>query len=149
MSELELSLAVNVLLGIILAGALSWRRLADSVRLSTPEQAAEVFRQHFPELSGAATLAEDRRSALLELGRGAGIGLLQRQGRRWNARVLSAPELASVRVDTTGALCLGFADFGWPRARIALAPEARAAWHARLVRLAARRLASAPGLHHA
>jgi hypothetical protein len=93
---------------------------------------------NFPDSLGAVTVAADRRGALIDLQGGAGIGLLQRQGRRWNARVLAPGEISSARLDSDGAINLHFADFGWPRACIRIADaDARAMWLARLHSLTA------------
>jgi hypothetical protein len=131
--ELVISIAVNAVLGVVLLGLLYWKGTRDSVRLVGPDEAIAAFKRHYPDAQGSATLAADGRSALIDLHPEGGIGLLQRQGRRWNARVLLSREISAVRVGPDGALEIAFADFGWPRARIALAdPQTRARWLARL-----------------
>jgi|SRR5579872_1084907 len=144
--ELVLAIAVNVVLGILLLALLYWKHTNDDVRLSSAEQALEIFRQHFPDARGTATVSADRRCALIELQSGGSLGILERHGRRWNARMLVPNEFSSVRLDREGCLRLKFADFGWPRARFrASDPQARALWLARLSALTAR----AAGRHRA
>jgi hypothetical protein len=133
MAELAISIAVNVLLGIVLAALLYRRRADDGGLLGGAGEAMDVFRSRFPDTQGAATVSADRRAALIELPRDTGIGLVQRQGRRWNARLLAPGEIRSVKQSPPDALEVELADFGWPRARIRIAdPGARAAWMARL-----------------
>jgi hypothetical protein len=133
MTELALSIGVNLVLGIFLFALLYRKRAGDEVRLSGPSEAVDIFQQYFPDAVGTATVATDRRSALIDLQRGAGIGLLQRHGRRWNARVLAPGELSSVRVVGDDAVHIKFSDFGWPRACIHIADaDARAKWLGRL-----------------
>lgn len=134
--EIAISIGTNVILGLVLIALLYWKLGADTVRAATAEEALGIFRRFFPDTAGVATLADDGRSALIALD-GGGIALLLRYGRRWNARVLRSTELSKVSVDPTGLIELAFADFGWPRARIAMADESRrAAWVARLESLA-------------
>ncbi len=133
MAELAISIAVNLLLGIVLAAMLYRRRADDVGLLGGAGEAMDVFRSRYPDIEGAATVSADRRAALIELPQDAHIGLVQRQGRRWNTRLLAPGEVRSVRQSLPDALDLELADFGWPRARIRIAdPEARAAWMARL-----------------
>lgn len=148
MSELVLPIAVNVVLGIALLGLLLWKRPAGEARL-TAEEALALFRQQYPEASGTVTVAADRCSALIDLK--PGTGLLQRQGRRWVARILEKGEIASVRLRRDGAIRIVFADFGWPRALVRLDdPQQRASWLEQLKPLAASN-AQPPGAdwHHA
>jgi hypothetical protein len=142
MSELALSIAVNVVLGIALFGLFLWRRLPAETRLSADE-ALRLFRLQYPEANGRVTVATDCSGALIELH--PGIGLLQRQGRRWVARTLEKSEIASVRLRTDGAIQIAFADFGWPRALVRLDDPLRASWLQRFERLAA----SGADWHHA
>jgi hypothetical protein len=136
MSELMLPIAVNLALGVMLLGLFLWRRRPAGVTALTADEALALFRLQYPEAGGAVTLADDRCCALIELE--PGIGLLQRQGRRWVARVLKKSEVASVRLRKDGAIQVGFADFGWPRALVRLDdPNVRASWLERLERLAA------------
>jgi hypothetical protein len=145
MSDLVLPIAVNVVLGIALLGLFLWRRQAAGARL-TGEEALALFRLQYPEAGGTVTVAADRCSALIELK--PGIGLLQRQGRRWVARTLKKSEIASVRLRKDGAIQIAFVDFGWPRALVRLDdPQLRAGW---LERLAAPDAESpGAGWHHA
>jgi hypothetical protein len=137
--ELLLAIAVNVVLGGLLLALLYFKHASDDVRLSSPEQALEIFRRDFPEARGTATLSAEGRCALVELAGGGGVGVLERHGRRWNARMLVAREFSSVRLDRDGCIRLKFTDFGWPRARFrACDPQERAHWLARLDALTAR-----------
>jgi|SRR5271165_7538032 len=84
-------------------------------------------------MRGAATVAADRRGALIDLQRGGDLGILVRHGRRWNARVLAPGDVSSVQLEDEDLICLRLADFAWPRARIRIPDaEARAKWLARL-----------------
>jgi hypothetical protein len=146
--ELVLAIAVNVVLGILLLALLYWKHTNDNVRLSSAEEALELFRAQFRDAIGKATVSADRRCALIELENG--IGVLERHGRRWNARLLVSRELASVRLGRDGCLRLRFADFGWPQARfVASDPDVRAQWLARLHALTARATAATRDLGHA
>jgi hypothetical protein len=137
--ELAISIAINVVLGAVLLALLHWKGRPDLVRLAGAEQAIDLFRRHFPDAAGVVTVAADGRSALIDL-QPSGVGLLQRQGRRWIARTLASGELSSARVDLDGAINLTFADFGWPRARVPVADaNSRATWMARLDSLIAQR----------
>jgi hypothetical protein len=128
--ELSISIALNVALGLVLL-ALLWSRRHDAGRLSNEAEAEALFRAQFPDAACAATLSADGRAALIELPRG--IGVLVRAGRRWNARLIMPRELVHAQQDSSGAISLTFADFGWPRARVSIANAAvRAAWLARL-----------------
>jgi hypothetical protein len=150
MSELAISIAVNCALGIILLGVLRWKLAADTVRLTSGEEAMDQVARQFPGAVGVATLADDGRSALFELQRG-GAGLLQRQGRRWNARTLKSGEVSSVQVARDGTIKTRFADFSWPQAQIRIADEnARGLWLDRLRSLQAQKpTRHQPGLHEA
>jgi len=148
MSELLFPIAVNVVLGIGLLGLFIWRRPAGQAQL-TADEALGLFRRQYPDASGTVTVAADSRTALIELQ--PGIGLLQRQGRRWVSRALERNQIASVRQRADGAIQIAFADFGWPRALVRLEdPQLRASWLQQFERLAAP-LAGAAGAdrHHA
>jgi len=133
MTELAISIGVNVVLGVVLLALLYWKRADDTVRLAGTDEAMELFAMHFPGEVGEATLADDQRSALIDLQRGARVGFLQRQGRRWNARRLASGEISSVELGSGGIIKLKFADFGWPRAQLRIADaNARALWLGRL-----------------
>lgn len=142
--ELAISIAANVALGIILLALLHWRNAGDDVRLAGAADAMDIFQRHFPDAArGSATLTADERGALIDLRMG--VGILQRHGRRWNARLLKSGELCSVQLDRDGAINLAFADFGWPRSRFLIADaDARARWMNRLEEL--RKTPPAP--HH-
>lgn len=132
MSNLAIAIAVNLVLGTVLLALLVRLRGRDSVRLITGEEALAQWRIHYPDAAGAVTLAVDGRGALIELGGGT-VGLLERRGRRWNARLLVAGDVAAVETDGENRLSLRFADFSWPRAQLRLAGgSALAAWTARL-----------------
>lgn len=129
--ELLISIAMNAVLGVLLLALFLWKRRDDPVRLTGADDALAAFNRFYPDMDGIATVAADGRSALIDM-HGA-VGLLQRHGRRWNARLLVPQELARVRQDADGAINLVFADFGWPQAHIPLADgQARAQWMTRL-----------------
>lgn len=133
MSELMISIVVNLLLGLLLLSLLYWKRAADQAVLDGGAHAIEVFRRHFPDAAGIAVVAADLKGALIDLQRDGGVGLLQRRGRRWNARILAPGEVASVRLGKDGSLDLRLRDFGWPRTRLPIADAGvRALWLARL-----------------
>jgi hypothetical protein len=130
MPELIISIAVNVALGLVLLTLFWTTRRREAICLADPEEAAVLFRSHFPDQHGMATLSVDRRSAMIDLN--PGVGILVRHGHRWNARHLLAHEVHAVRLEGDD-LVLEFADFGWPRTRLTLAPGAvRTEWLARL-----------------
>jgi hypothetical protein len=144
MKELLFPIAANLVLGIILLALLLWRRRPDTVRLESEADALAEFQRHFPEAIGTATLSADGRAALIETA--TGPGLLLRHARRWNARMLAAPELAAVRTLDDATLELRFADFGWPRARLRFADrEALGSCRTRLESLVRSRTAAADG----
>lgn len=136
MSEMELSIALNVALGIVLFALLRRQSGDDGVRLHGNAEAVRIFMSQFPDLQGAASVADDGRGALIELESGGGVGLLERRGRRWNARVIRPGDLASAPTSARiegECLCIGFADFGWPRSRLRFGDAgARSTWLARL-----------------
>jgi hypothetical protein len=132
MSELAISIAVNVLLGLVLLGLLRWKRIGDTERLAGAAEAIELFSRRLPMTAGGATVSHDGRSALLDLGSDGCVGLLQRHGRRWNARTLVPGEVSSAELRQE-AIKLKFADFAWPHAQIRIDdPDARARWLHRL-----------------
>ncbi len=133
MSELLIAIITNLLLGLLLLSILYWKRAADDAALGGSAQAIELFRLHFPDAAGIAVVAADHRSALIDLERVEGVGLLQRRGRRWIARILAPGDVASVTLGDDGSLDLRLRDFGWPRARLHIADAAvRALWLGRL-----------------
>jgi hypothetical protein len=129
---MTLAIVVNLVLGVVLVGLLALRLRPDTVTVDTPEEAMRLFRTSFPDAVGRAVPASDGRGALIELDADAGLGLLLRSGRRWNARHLAARDLASVR-STNEVIEIRFKDFAWPRARLRFDDAAtRAAWSARI-----------------
>lgn len=142
MDALAISILANFVLGIILFGVLYRKRRRDSDRLTEPEQALTRYRIRYPTARGQVSLAGDGRAALLELTDGS-VGLVERRGRRWNARVLEPREIVGVDRAGDGAITVRFADFGWPRARVQLSdPDICQGW---MERLGALREAAAPG----
>jgi len=137
--ELIISIAVNVALGMILLALLLWRTTRDETRVAGAEEALALFRQPFPDAMGLATVCTGGRAALIELRPGPGIGLLQRQGRRWNARILRPGDCSLVRRRSDRKLALELADFGWPRAELEFADAgALEKWESRLRSLTVR-----------
>lgn len=135
--HLLIPIAANAVLAIVLMVLFLWRRTVDDARLADGEDALRLYRERFPDATGMATVTADRQGALITLGLGAGIGLLQRRGRRWTARRLGAGDIRSVALTGGDTLSLSLADFGWPRAHLPIAdPDDRAAWLARLGSLA-------------
>lgn len=142
MDALLISILANVVLGLVLFGVLSRRRGRDADCLTEPAQALALYRMRFPTATGRVSLATDGRAALLELDDG-GVGLIERCGRRWNARALEAREIAGVERARDGAITVRFADFGWPRARVQLSdPGICQGW---MERLGALRETASPG----
>jgi len=149
--ELILPIAVNVVLGVALLALFAWVRWRELPGLGSSEAALRIFREQFPEASGTASVSADGRSALLALAPGPQIGLLHRNGRRWNARELSPGDLRSAKL-RGDEIVLSFTDFGWGRITLRL-PEVtlREQWLARLAALAVRPpvATSLPGAGHA
>jgi hypothetical protein len=129
---LTLSIAANIVLGLVLFGLLYRKRGQDSGRLSEGEQALACYRIRHPTASGRVSLAADGRAALLELTDGS-VGLVERRGRRWNVRTLAQGEIVGVDRARDGAITVRLADFGWPRARVQLSdPDICQDWMERL-----------------
>lgn len=142
MDALFISIAANIVLGLVLFGVLYRKRGGDSDRLSEPGQALALYRIRYPTATGRVSLAVDGRGALLELTDGS-VGLIERHGRRWNVRALEPREIVGVERTAHGAITVRLADFGWPRARIQLPdPDICQGW---LERLRAMGEAAAPG----
>lgn len=132
MDALTVSIAANIVLGLVLLGVLYSRRGSDSDRLTGPEQALARYRVRYLTASGRVSLAADGRAALLELTDGS-VGLVERCGRRWSVRVLEPREIVGVDRASDGAITLRLADFGWPRARVQLSdPDICRSWMERL-----------------
>ena len=148
MKELLFPIGANLVLGIILLALLVWKRRPDTVRLLSDADALAEFQRHFPEATGTATVSADGLAALIETA--TGPGLLLRHARRWNARMLAAPELAAVRTPDDATLELRFVDFGWPRARLRFSDrDTMSRCRARLETLVRFRTAPAADLRHA
>jgi hypothetical protein len=144
--ELVISIAANIVLGLVLLAIFAQLHPRDQARLASPEEALTLFRQHFPDASGTASVSADGLIALIALRPDSGIGLLHRNGRRWNARELLPEDLRAVHC-LGDSIILRFADFGWPRIRFRFThAEARTLWLARLSALTSR---SAPEGHSA
>jgi len=127
-----ISIAANIVLGLVLFGVLYRKRATDSDRLSEPGRALALYRIRYPTAAGHVSLAVDGRAALLELTDG-GVGLVERCGRRWNVRALEPREIVGVDRTGSSAITVRLADFGWPRARIQLpGPEICQGWMERL-----------------
>jgi hypothetical protein len=75
-----------------------WTRKRGDTSLADAGMAMGLFRDHFTEAAGTATLTADRRNALIDLSDGTGVGLLLGHGHRWNAHLLRAGDVASVLV---------------------------------------------------
>jgi hypothetical protein len=147
MLELLIAIGFNVFIAALTALLIYfvWTRKSRDASLADASAAMGLFRDHFPEMAdvpeaaGPATLTTDGRNALIELPNGAGVGLLQGHGQRWNARILQPGDVASVRVSEDVTLQLKFADYGGPRALLVLADaDERAVWLARLQSLTQR-----------
>ena len=119
--ELVISIAMNVVLGLILLALLLWKTTRDEVRVTSAEEALALFCKHFPDVLGIATVCADQRAAVIELRQGSGVGLLQRQGRRWNAQILRPGDCTRVRRTADRTLTLDLANFGWPRTELRFA----------------------------
>jgi hypothetical protein len=135
MRELLIAIGFNVLVGVLttLLIYLYWTRKRGDAPLADADAALGHFRYHFPEADGTATVTTDRRNALIDLANGAGVGLLQGHGHRWNAHWLKPGDVASVRVSQENKLQVRFTDYGSPRASLFIADaNERAAWLARL-----------------
>jgi hypothetical protein len=131
--QLLIPIGANVALGLVLVALFFSRRSIDDARLNDGDAALRVFRAQFPDADGAATVTADHRGALIALSHGTHIGILQRRGRRWTARIIGARDIRSVALTRGNTLSLSLADFGWPRAYLQVAdPEACTQWLARL-----------------
>lgn len=148
MTELLFPIGANLVLGVILLALLAWKRRPDTVRLESDADALAEFQRHFPEATGTPTVSADGLAALIETT--TGPGLLLRHARRWNARMLAAPDLAAVRTIDDATLELRFVDFGWPRARMRFSDrDAMSGCRARLETRVHFRTAPATDLRHA
>jgi hypothetical protein len=135
MLELLIAIGFNVIVGVLAALLIYfyWTRKRGEASLADADTALGLFRSHFPEITGAATLTADRRNALIGLPDGAGLGLLQGHGHRWNAHWLKPGDVASVRVSRDEKLLVKFVDYGSPRASLVFSDaNERDSWLARL-----------------
>lgn len=135
MPELLIAIGVNVLIGALTALIIYFarNRRKQPERLSDGSVALDLFRRHFPDATGTATVTADGHNALIDLGEGAGIGLLQAHGQRWNARILRAGDVASLGACGYSTLELRLTDYSNPRASLLLpSPEAQFTWLGRL-----------------
>jgi hypothetical protein len=137
MNELAISIVVNVALGLLLLALLCWKRSPDTARLAGPVEAVDIFLRQIAAAAGDVTVAADGRAALIDLNGDGRVGLLQRHGRRWNARALAAGEVRSAQFgdedERADTIELRLADFGWPRAQIRIEDFAeRTRWLRRL-----------------
>jgi hypothetical protein len=135
MPELLIAIGVNVLIGALTALIIYFARNARTQhgRLSDASVAMDLFRRQFPHATGTATVTADGRNALIDLGEGAGIGLLQAHGQRWNARILHAGDVASLATSGFSTLELRLTDYANPRASLLLpTTETQYMWFGRL-----------------
>ncbi|MBS0393414.1 MAG: hypothetical protein JSR54_02250 [Proteobacteria bacterium] len=134
--DLLIPIAANVIVGLLLAALFLGRRRSEGPSLTSAREALAVFQSRYPDSQGAVTLGDDGQAALIALTPAAGVGLVHRHGRRWNARMLQPGDLESVTVANEQELVLSMADFGWPYSRVRLAdPDERSRWLSRLVQL--------------
>jgi hypothetical protein len=129
---LTISILANVVLGLVLFGVLYRKPADEPERLSEPADALARYRVRYPAASGRVDVATDGRAALIAISDGS-VGLIERRGRRWNARVVEPREILAVDRADDGAITVRFADFGWPRARVELSdPDTCQRWIERL-----------------
>ncbi len=135
MLELLIAIGFNAFVGVLAALLIYfyWSRKREEATLADADSALGLFRSHFPEVTGTAMLTTDRRNALISLRDGAGLGLLQGHGHRWNAHWLKPGDVASVRVSENKKLLVRFVDYGSPRAALIFSDaNERDSWLARL-----------------
>jgi hypothetical protein len=135
MKELLIAISVNVLVGALTALLLYFFRKArqQAPRLADAAVAMDLFRRQFPATTGTATVTADGRNALIDLGDGTGIGLLQAHGQRWNARILHVGDVASLATSGDSTLELRLTDYANPRASLLLpSADAQFLWLGRL-----------------
>ena len=65
--DLITPIAVHLALGVVLLPLLAWTQKKDPIRLSGADEATAIFRRYYPDAMGAATVAADRISALIDL----------------------------------------------------------------------------------
>jgi hypothetical protein len=135
MLELLIAIGFNAVVGVLAALLIYfyWTRRRGDASLADADVALGLFRSHFPEITGTATLTADGRNALIDLPDGTGLGLLQGHGHRWNAHWLKPGDVASVRVSEDDKLLVRFVDYGSPRASLVFRDaNERDSWLARL-----------------
>ena len=135
MLELLIAIGVNVLIGALTALIIYFARnpRKPQNRLSDARVAMDIFRRQFPDATGTATVTADGCNALIDLGKGAGIGLLQAHGQRWNARILRAGDVASLATSGYSTLELRLTDYANPRASLLFpSTEVQFMWLGRL-----------------
>jgi hypothetical protein len=135
MRELLIAIGFNAVVGVLAALLIYfyWTRRRGDASLADADTALGLFRGHFPEITGKATLTADGRNALIDLPDGVGLGLLQGHGHRWNAHWLKPGDVASVRVTQDRMLLVRFVDYGSPHASLAFRDgNERDSWLARL-----------------
>jgi hypothetical protein len=135
MPALLIAIGVNVLVGALTALIIYVSRGSrkPQARLADASVAMDLFRRQFPDATGTATLTADGRNALIDLGEGGGIGLLQAHGRRWNARILHQGDVASLTTSGYSTLELRLTDYSNPRASLLLpSTDAQFLWLGRL-----------------
>jgi hypothetical protein len=135
MPELLIAIGVNVLIGALTALIIYFSRSSpkQGARLADARMALDLFRRQFPDATGTATLTADGRNALIDLGEGAGVGLLQAHGQRWNARILHPGDVASLATSGYSTLELRLTDYANPRASLLLpSTDAQFLWLGRL-----------------
>jgi len=135
MPELLIAIGVNVLIGALTALIIYLSRNSSkhAARLADARVAMHLFRRRFPDANGTATVTADGRNALIDLGEGAGVGLLQAHGQRWNARILHAGDVASLTASGYSTLELRLTDYANPRASLLLPDtDAQFLWLGRL-----------------
>jgi len=136
--EIVIAIAANIVVGLILLALFAWYRSPGNARLSGPDEALSIYRQHFPDASGTVTVAADGLAALISLRPAPGVGLLQLHGKRWSSRELTPEDLRTIAVEGD-VINISLLDFGWPRCSVRIAdPDSRADWVSRLNALAAR-----------
>ncbi|HTV50141.1 MAG TPA: hypothetical protein VME21_03070 [Steroidobacteraceae bacterium] len=150
MSELLIAIAANVLVGVIAVALLLRRRSHPQRHLPLDQRSApQIFQSQVPD--AVATLVACAADAALFDLQGGGVGLVQRHGHRWNARVLQAGSIAALQVHEPATLELRFSDYAAPRLRLRIDdPAERQLWLQRL-RAAAQRAPTGlrGGLSHA
>jgi hypothetical protein len=148
-SELLIAIAANALVGVIAAALLLRSRAHRTPPTALDRRSAlETFQSQLPDVP-ATLVACTADAALLDL-QGGGLGLLQRHGHRFNARLLQPGAIATLQLLEPATIELRFSDYGAPRLALRIDdPTERQLWLQRL-RAVARAPSGAPGgLSHA